>query len=380
MDILEDQLKTAALRRRLGDYLLNHELLSKDQLEEAVEYQCIYGGKLGTSLVELGYINEDKLAQVLSQQLKLHYIKPELLMKVPAEILKLVPQKVALKYKVVPYHLENRRLYLAMSDASNLADIDELSFQLDQVIVPLAIPEIRLMLALKQHYGLALTPRFETLASQLKKRSLAEQKQTKLKPVPVQDNQTEEWPLLGDNSLPEEEYAGAYFTAKTPAAEISATSLCQQLASASDRNDIARALIHYLGQEFSASALFMVRATGISGWMACQKGVELADFHQYSTPLQQQDSVFRMAIENQSHYLGQIPESPPNLKLLQLFPETPPSALVAPLMVRDRVVSILYVQDQLEILEKRFAELQSLVSKAELAFMLLIMKNKILTT
>ena len=55
MDLPEYQLKANALQRRLGDYLLAEEALSPEQLDEAIEYQCIYGGRLGTSLVELGF-------------------------------------------------------------------------------------------------------------------------------------------------------------------------------------------------------------------------------------------------------------------------------------------------------------------------------------
>ena len=45
---------------------------ASSEVDEAIEYQCIYGGRLGTSLIELGLINEEHLAQILSKQLKLH--------------------------------------------------------------------------------------------------------------------------------------------------------------------------------------------------------------------------------------------------------------------------------------------------------------------
>ncbi len=382
MDLPEYQLKTVALQRRLGEFLLNQDLLTPDQLEEAIEYQCIYGGRLGTSLIELGYLSEEELAQVLSQQLKLHYIKPDLLMNVPDSILNLVPEKIALKYKVVPYHKEKKRLFLAMNDATNLADIDDLSFQLDHIIVPLAIPEIRLMMALKQHYGLDLTPRFETLAAQLLKRAQAQQQQPpkEEQQQPAETSREESWPLLGDMEFEEEaDKDDAYFNFTTPPAEISYTSLCQQLASANDRNDIARSLMNYLGQEFSASGIFVVRSNSVSGWMASHNGNEPDGFDQYSIALSG-DSVIKLAIDNQSHYLGPMPDSQINRKLQCLFTAAPPSAMVVPLMVRDRLVCILYVQDHLEILEKRFADVKKLAKKAELAFMMLIMKNKVLTT
>lgn len=383
MDLPEYQLKTNTLQRRLGDYLISEGQISPDQLDEAIEYQCIYGGKLGTSLIELGLIDEERLAQVLSQQLKLHYIKPSLLMNVPNSILNLVPKNLALKYQVVPYHKERGKLFLAMKDTSNLAVIDELSFQLDHIIVPLAIPEVRLMLALKQHYGMELTPRFENLEAQIKYRNKAADKvAAKKQQQPESKKQEDEaWPLLGD-----EDYAGdepnddAYFDFETSPKEMSLTSLSQQLAAATDRNDIARSLINYLAQEFSASGLFMVRSTTVTGWLAQHDNVELAGFDQLNIPLQEL-SIFNQVVNSKSHFLGSVSDSPQNRNLLQLFAAKPPqTALVIPLLVRDRLVSILYIQDNLAILEKHFTELQSIARKAEMSFTLLILKNKILTT
>lgn len=387
MDLPEYQLKSNALHRRLGEYLIAEGQLSPDQLDEAIEYQCIYGGKLGTSLIELGLINEEHLAQILSQQLKLHYIKPDLLMNVPQKVLNLVPKKLALKYRVVPYHKDKGKLYLAMNDASNLADIDELSFQLDHIVVPLAIPEVRLMLALKQHYGLGLSPRFETLKAQIRLQADAAKLGDATKSHPVEKGtvdskpEDEAWPLLGDENYPgDEQNDDAYFEVGTSPKEMSQTSLSQQLVAATDRNDIARALINYLGQDFMASGLLMVRATTVTGWLSTCGIVEPSGFDQFSIPLQEH-SIFNMIVKSKSHFLGTIADTPQNCKFLEFFQSKPPqTALIVPLMVRDRLVCILYIQDNLEKLEKHFAELHALARKAEMAMTLLILKNKILTT
>jgi len=409
VDIPETQLKNHVLHRRLGDDLIAEGLLALDQLEEAIEYQCIYGGKLGTSLVELGIVEEDQLAKVLSQQLRLHYIKPELLMNVPKETLQLVPREIAIKYKVVPYHKEGRRLFLAMTDATNLTFIDDLSFKLNHIIIPLAIPEIRLMLALKKHYGLQLSPRFEALSAQLNRRAKAKQKSVPAKkpapgakanpaePAQIDLNAEETWPMLGDEEYdemsdlvePEKEDLAeksepissdeAYFDFEISSYEISYTSLCQQLVAARDRNDIARALINYLSPDFFTCGLFMVRPTVITGWLASCKGAEPLGFDGFSIP-QDQNSIFDVVIKNKVPFLGMVTDTPLHRDLLALFGTKPPQAsLLLPLLVRDRLVSVIYLLDQMEALEKRFSELNNLIQKAEMAFTMLILKNKLLT-
>ena len=392
MDVHGNQLKQQVLQRRLGDDLLTAGLVTLEQLEEAIEYQCIFGGKLGTSLVELGFVEEEQLAKVLSQQQRLHYIKPELLMNVPTETLRLVPKKIAINYKVVPYYQEGRRLFLAMTDATNLSDIDDLSFQLNHIIVPLAIPEIRLMLALKKHYGLSLSPRVESLAAQLNLRALAKKKKlpedalpapatgSKAKSTSVDFGAEETWHLLGEEDYQNEPLGEeAYFDFKTPSKEITYTSLCQQLVAARDRNDIARARINYLAAEYFACGLVMVRPSGLHGWLASCHGAEPRGFDQFNFPLDQ-NSIFDMVRKSKTHFLGMATKTPANSKFLAYFEVTPPQGvLIFPLQVGSRLVNILFLLDKLPHLEKHFAGTSILAEKAKMAFTLLILKNKLLT-
>lgn len=373
--------------RRLGECLQTAGLLTAEQLNEAIEYQCIYGGKLGTTLIELGLLDEDQLAKALSQQLQLHYIKSELLMDVPATVLALIPRKTALEYQVVPYRKDGKKLYVAMNEVSNLTAIDELSFQLDHIITPLAIPEVRLMLALQKHYGMLLTPRFETLAKQMKRRKLAAQKKAPKKNTvknieSIHNEMTKSvssWPLLGDENFPGEEPDDAcYFAVKSTVTGGHSASLLQQLAEAKERDDIAAAIINHLKQDFPNCALLMVRADTVTGWLA-SNNKSSQTFAHINIPILE-NSVFNHVATNNAHYLGPVGDSMHNHKILDYFAAQPPvNALVIPLMVRNRLVSILYVQGNFEDLERRQVAIQTIVAKAEMSFQILIMRNKILS-
>ena len=58
----------SAARRRLGDIFVERELITEDQLHEALEHQRATGVKLGEALVELGFITRVSLAGVISEQ------------------------------------------------------------------------------------------------------------------------------------------------------------------------------------------------------------------------------------------------------------------------------------------------------------------------
>lgn len=394
MNLPEHKKSSRAPQRRLGECLLAEGLINTHQLEEAIEYQCIYGGKLGTSLIELGLIEEDQMARILSQQLHLHYIKPELLMNVPGSVLNLIPDKTALKHQIVPYHEEGKKLYVAINDVANLKVIDDLSFQLNHIIIPLAIPEVRLMMALKKHYGMLLSPRYETLAVQMNRRNLAARKKmpdkqpaaTQHSPLMAAEDSEQTsfddeaaWPLLGDAELNPADHIEDTYVAEPPPQEETAVDILHLLAEANERDDIATAIIRYLKTDFPHCALFMVRGDTVSGWLAAGDKPQQS-FDHLTIPLAE-NSVFSQVAATRTHYLGPVISSNQNRKILEFF-ETPlpRNTLTVPLMVRDRLVSILYIQGQLEKLEQHFADIQYIVGKAEMAFKLLILKNKILSS
>ena len=379
-------LKKKTRQHRLGDYLIEHGEISPDQLDEAIEYQCIYGGKLGTSLIELGLIGEERLARILSKLLRLHYIKPELLMKVPGDILKLVPKQLAIKNQVVPYYREKNKLYVAIGNINNLAAIDELSFQLNLHIVPLAMPEVRLMLALQKHYGMELSPRFEALAAQIKFRNkaAAKIKPKTEEPAPDLAGSENAWPLLGDEEIGPAPDDTSDFTYDRYQEEIGAAApednFAQRLVKATDRNDIARALIDHLGPQYQGCALLMVKATTATGWLCKANNVEQKDFDRLQIPLLE-PSIFSQVVKNKTHLLGMVNDTPNNRRLLVHFTSNPPqTALIIPLLVKERLVSLLYIQDGIEKLERHFGDLQNLARKTEMAFAMLILRNKILNT
>src|SRR5690242_14933315 len=113
---------------RIGELLVKHQIVTEGQLSEALRAQELFGGRVGTNLVELGYLSEQALAQFLSTQLGIPHIAASELDAVPEEALKLVPRALAEKYKVVPVSAQKRRIRLAMADPTDLKAVDEVAF------------------------------------------------------------------------------------------------------------------------------------------------------------------------------------------------------------------------------------------------------------
>ncbi len=56
---------------KLGQMLITSKIITDGQLSQALTLQKKSGGRLGTSLVKLGYITEEKLVAFLSKQFEI---------------------------------------------------------------------------------------------------------------------------------------------------------------------------------------------------------------------------------------------------------------------------------------------------------------------
>lgn len=127
-------------RLKLGEILLKAGVISKDQLNAALEDQRRYGGRLGTLLLERRYITEKVYFKALSAQLKIPAVDFAR-SSIPEAICKLIPKEVAEKHLVFP--VATRRtpsgniLVLAMADPTNVEAQDEIRFQSGFKIEPL---------------------------------------------------------------------------------------------------------------------------------------------------------------------------------------------------------------------------------------------------
>ena len=114
--------------KRLGELLVEGGLITPAQLQSAITHQKIARGRLGSNLVALGYISEDVLMDFLSHQTGV----PQLDVRnidVPAEVLRLVPHRLAEQFTVLPIKTKDpKSLVLAMSDPSDLNAIDSARF------------------------------------------------------------------------------------------------------------------------------------------------------------------------------------------------------------------------------------------------------------
>jgi type IV pilus assembly protein PilB len=153
---------------KLGEILVRENLISPQNLREALDHQREHGGRLGFNLVKLGLVSDDMITAVLSR----HYGIPSVnldLFNIDAAVLRLIPQEVAQKHSVLPLSRVGATLTLAMVDPTNVFALDDVKFMTGLNVEPVVVAEGSVQQAIAKYYG---TSREIELASVTEESSL----------------------------------------------------------------------------------------------------------------------------------------------------------------------------------------------------------------
>ena len=149
---------------RIGDLLVEHKIISENQLQAALGEQKKSGRKLGRTLIELGFITEDQLLEFLSRQLQVPFIDLKHY-KYDPETVRLIPETVARRYRVIALDAQQDTVVVGMADPTDIFAYDELSRVLKRPIRHAVVREADLLQAIDNVYR--RTDEISSLAEEL---------------------------------------------------------------------------------------------------------------------------------------------------------------------------------------------------------------------
>ena len=136
----------------LGDLLVRENLISRQQLRRALEYQRVHGGRLGYCLIRLGWVTGDDISAILCRQFGLPSINLPVF-RVNPSVVRLIPPETARKYQVLPLSREGSTLTVATIDPTDVLAMDDLQFMTGFNIEPVVAAESAIRGAILKHYG-----------------------------------------------------------------------------------------------------------------------------------------------------------------------------------------------------------------------------------
>jgi type IV pilus assembly protein PilB len=137
---------------KIGDLLVKENLISQQQLKEALEHQRVNGGRLGNCLITLGFVTDDEITAILSRQYGVPSINLSFF-DVDPSVVKLIPIETAQKYQILPLSRVGSTLTIAMIDPTNVFAMDDIKFMTGFNIEPVVASETAIRESIHKYYG-----------------------------------------------------------------------------------------------------------------------------------------------------------------------------------------------------------------------------------
>lgn len=355
---------------RLGELLLEEKLVTKDQLEEALETQVVHGGRVGTNLVELGFLKEGDLARVLGRQHNLPFASGEMVPDPAA--LAIAEREFYDDHDVMPMRVDATRLTVAVMGPDQIQGIDALGFRAGKRVVAVVIPEFRMHQLLRAHCKAfrPMRPIDMNTLRPSKRRGDGEPKPGEVGDLINEDDfaklyasavEGEEDVLEGavveDEPIAAPGLPAAPRAPRPPAGpapvgvassepELPALTFPEaqkQLQQSSDREDIARTVLQFAKSKFLRALLLNVQGDLVTGWHGMGQGVHTRGVRRIGVSLREQNT-FRLVRDLKSHFVGPMKRTPGTAVFFKMLGGGyPTTAVIMPLLVRGKPVHLLYV-------------------------------------
>jgi len=339
---------------KLGTLLLRNAAIGLSQLEAALRNQVLYGGRLGTNLVELGYIDLELLSAYLAELSGFPIATPTLLDEAAPALLEKLGPDDAHRLRAIPLgYLGEGATTIAVGlvEPSDTEAVEQVATRLGANVTPYIVPELRALYYLEKLFGLPRRARYvrsgraadgQDAGGLPSSGGTGNNERRRLQPAagmvmppaltlePRRRRATSNAPLGGD--LP---FAVSYGAA------------CERIDTATNRDQIADTFIHYAQGRCDALVVFLIRDGNALGWRswvappaALKKPIE-----ELSLPLGGASSL-QSAHDAGQPFVGTPPSAARPIEkqlwaALATHPE-PFAVLVVPVLVKQRAVNLVY--------------------------------------
>lgn len=317
---------------KLGEAMVKDSLITREQLKLALERQVVFGGRIGTNIVELGIINEKELAAFLGRFFNVRPADPAHLSSVDTETIACMSREIAEKYMAIPFKKERNRLHVAMIEPRSVTNIDELRFITGYDVIPYVITELRLLYLLEKYYGTERDLRYISIFGK-----------------------EEEKDATGDEG-------------KEQVRKVK-----EEFSNAKEKEEIIGILLNESRKISSRAAIFILKGDRLKGWKA--RGLDVENTELTIAP----QSVFSEVINKKSFYRGPLLKIPANEPLISILSGTPQDSIIIPIQIRDKIIALLYADNgNSAVMDAGLNYINMLVTMASISFEIVILRKKIL--
>lgn len=350
----------------LGELLISANKITEEQLLEVLESQITEGGRLGTNLIERGYISEEELTHFLSEQFHLPIVPQSELAHIDPGVLQLIPRELGITYEMLPFSCEGKALKVVVVNPilnSEIAELDALkNFQVHFHVAS----ELRIQSFLKKYYQSDTLP--DTLPDGPADRPQNISPETRPRFTQLLSEERNKI----ENAFPQSQN-GSLRDADPGRLHLELAK--KDFLMIQNRDEAIQVLMRTLSFFLERVYCFSMKKGTLKLWMSLPEGDanKLKALNPTELPL------FEEVIRSKTHYAGPMMTSGMEKFIEALDIRFPPQVVVFPLCIKGHCVCIFYGDNFLS--KKPIAQIETLkklIDKCGLALEILILRNKII--
>lgn len=372
---------------RIGEILIQLGFLKSEQLKIALEHRDLLGGRIGTQLVEARLVDTDQVSEGLSRQMRVPAALQRHFDRADPNVVALLRPLLAARYMAIPLVAARsgvKRIVVAMATPQDVQVLDDVSFALGARVEPMVAAELSIARNLKRYYNLDIRLA-RPARPEPSPRSIT--KSYGSQDIPFLAAPTDSPPVSG--ALPRQPTAPMMAPQVTesgsvllprPEAQVSLEDAVHRLSVAENRDQVADIVIDFMLPRFGCGLVFIIRGETAHVWRGFAPGVEARAIETIAFPLSM-PSVFRLTRERAATFRGAPPAEGVYLHTQiwkYLHTEPPADVVVVPIMIGQRVISMVYAQatDASKLPSDDVQELQAICTAAASAFVRLIQRAR----
>jgi hypothetical protein len=362
---------------KLGEILIQLGMLTPEQVKAILNDRSLLGGKLGTQLVERGWLDTDQVSEALGRQMRMPAALQRHFDKADPAIVALLKPNLAARYMAIPLvaaKTGGKRIVVAMATPQDVLVIDDVAFALGARVEPMIASELSIARNLKRFYNIEIKltrPARPEPASGAAGSSLSREIPALAGVAPLASRE-------GLRALADRGAASAHLLAPPPGAAVALEDAVHRLSVAEHREQIADIVIDFMLPRFACGLIFLLRGANAHVWRGYAPGVDARAIETIAFPMSM-PSMFRNAKERAVTFRGSPPAEGTHLHA-QIWKyvrcEAPADVLVIPIAIGERIVNIVYAHASTSMPDANVHELQSLCSAVGSSFIRLIQLAK----
>jgi len=149
--------------RNLLNRLIQDKVITEDIAIVAEQMQIEKGGRIDTNLLDIRAVDENTVLRYLEATSKMKVVPLEKVENISKDIIALLPARLAIRYRLIPFSIEHNSISLIISDPTDISLLEEISFLLGLDVKPYIAPDLWIEHLLCKHYKIEPNKRYEDL-------------------------------------------------------------------------------------------------------------------------------------------------------------------------------------------------------------------------